>query len=171
MLQLSFYQEISSGNAAEKNVAERRHIFTRLYPSYPQLWAQLSQLCKSSWSACCRNQNLFFMDRIRFSTLVSTLFVASMWILQESEGEDCGGCEAGSQEGCAPSENLIMMMIKMVIMMMTIKMVVKMMIKVMKRAPKRELRQTIFSRNIRSWWFYHLNLNQKLIGSFYDLSA
>ena len=66
-----------------------------------------------------------------------------MSMLQESEGEDCGGCEAGSQEGCAPSENLIMMMIKMVMMvkMMLIKMMVKIMMKVIKRAPKRDIRQ------------------------------
>ena len=144
MLQLSFSQEISSGNAAEKNVAESWNIFTWLYSSYPQLWAQLSQLCKSSWSACCRNQKLFFMDRIRFATLVSTLFVASMWILQESEAEDCRGCEAGSQEGCPPSDNLIMMMIKMVMMvkmMLMIKMMIKMMMKAMERPPKRDIRQ------------------------------
>ena len=85
------------------------------------------------------------MDRICFATLVSTLFVASMSMsmsmsmLQESEGEDCGGCEAGSQEGCAPSENLIMMMIKMVmtVKMMLFKLMIKM--KVMERAPKREI--------------------------------
>ena len=129
---------LSCVKAAEVNVAGIRICFSWIV-SVSQLWSRLSLLrqCES-----CRNQKDLYMDRICFATLVSTLFVASMSMsmsmLQESEGEDCGGCEAGSQEGCAPSENLIMMMIKMVMM---VKMMVKMMMKVIKRAPKRDIRQ------------------------------
>ena len=136
---------LSCVKAAEVNVAGIRNSFSWIV-SVSQLWSRLSLLrqCES-----CRNQKDLYSDRICFATLVSTLFVASMSMsmsmLQESEGEDCGGCEAGSQEGCAPSENLIMMMIKMAMMikmMMTVKMMlIKLMIKmkVMERAPKREI--------------------------------